>query len=396
MNQIITMPASTRPTYRIGLPYAGDRFGGSNVSSLALANGLKDRGHSVLVLTHGDGRAADEARARGLTVDVLPPLSSKAGYSRSDRARMDQIGAFRESLRALRRHHLDIVHVNDLGMLRTWALPAFFARRTLVAHWRTALAPSRSVGLALRGAAAIIAISERSRSVLPAWARKRTWVEYNPIENFVPNDRRQVLRAGIRTKLRLPENAVLIGVFGSLIRRKRSHVLADVVSRIPSTPDGRPVFGIICGERAEPLDDLLFDKIRALNLEQRIRMVGFVRPAEDWMAACDLILAPAVHEAFGRTPLEAFASGTPALVSSDCGAIELVRDDENTIVLPPEPIERWVGEAAALLADPPRMSKIVEQVAGRISRLSAGEHAGRIEAIYRQLEIRPARRQYGG
>ena len=394
MNQIVRTPAGARPTYRIGFPYAGDRFGGSNVSSLALANGLQDRGHSILVLTHGDGRAADGAYARRLTVDVLPPLSSKAGYSRSDRARLDQIGAFRESFRALRRHRLDILHVNDLGMLRTWALPALFARCTLVAHWRNALAPSRSVGLALRSAAAIVAISERSRSVLPAWARERTWVEYNPIENFVPNDRRQILKAGIRTKLRLPENAVLIGVFGSLIRRKRSHVLADVVSRIPSTPDGRPVYGIICGERAEPLDDLLFEKIGAFNLEERIRMVGFVQPAEDWMAACDLILAPAVDEAFGRTPLEAFASGTPALVSSDCGAIELVRDDENTIVLPPEPIERWVDVAAALLADPTRMSKIVKQVAGRISKLSAGEHAGRIEAIYRQLETTPARRQF--
>ncbi len=394
MNQIARTPARARLTYRIGFPYAGDRFGGSNVSSLALAKGLQDRGHSIFVLTHGAGRAADEAHARGLAVDVLPPLSSKAGYSRSDRARLDQIGAFRVSFHALRRHRLDILHVNDLGMLRTWALPVLFARRALVAHWRTALAPSRSVGLALRSAAAIVAISERSRSVLPAWARETTWVEYNPIENFVPNNRRPVLKAGIRTKLGLPENAVLIGMFGSLIRRKRSHVLADVVSRILSTPDGRPVFGIICGERAEPLDDLLFKKIGALNLEQRIRMVGFVQPAEDWMAACDLILAPAVDEAFGRTPLEAFASGTPALVSSDCGAIELVQDDENTFVLPPEPIERWVDVTATLLADPPRMSKIVDQVAGRISRLSAGEHAGRIEAIYRQLETRPARPQF--
>src|SRR3954469_3747404 len=113
------------PTFRrIGFPYAGDRFGGSNVSSLTLAVALQDRGHSPIVLTHGDGQAADEARRRGLAVELLPALSSRAGYSRSDRARLEQVGALRAAYAAIRRLGLDIVHVNDLGMLRTWALPA--------------------------------------------------------------------------------------------------------------------------------------------------------------------------------------------------------------------------------------------------------------------------------
>jgi glycosyltransferase involved in cell wall biosynthesis len=367
---------------RIGFPYAGDRFGGSNVSSLTLAKALQDRGHSALVLTHGDGRAADEARRRGLTVELLPSLSSKAGYSRSDRARLEQIGALRAAYTAIRRLGLEIVHVNDLGMLRTWALPAMLARCPLVAHWRTALPPSRSVSLALRSAAAVVAISERSRRVLPDWVRKKTLVEYNPIESFVSSERRQKLKAQIRAQLALPADAALIGVFGTLIRRKRCHVLADVLHSLVETPDGRPVIGLVCGARAEPLDNLLYEKIAAFDLGERIRMVGFVSPVEDWMAACDLVLAPAVDEALGRTPLEAFACGTPALVSSDSGAVELLRDDRETIVLPPEPVQAWVETAAALLSDRNRMSAIAARGASALSNLAASQHAGRIEAIY--------------
>jgi len=371
------------PTFqRIGFPYAGDRFGGSNVSSLTLAESLQERGHSPIVLTHGDGRAADEARQRGLAVQLLPALSSRAGYSRSDRARLQQLGALRAAFAAIRRLGLDIIHVNDLGMLRTWAVPAVLARRPLVVHWRTALPPSRSVRAALRCAAAVVAISRRSLSVLPDRIGKKTHIVYNPIETFVSPERREYLKAEIRARLGLPAETALIGVFGTLIRRKRCHVLADILHSIVKTPDGRPVVGLICGEHAEPADDLLFEKVAAFDLHERIRMVGFVRPVEDWMAACDLVLAPAVDEAFGRTPLEAFASGTPALVSSDCGAVELLQQDKETIVLPPEPIQAWVNTTAALLADRNRMASIAERGVSALKDLAADRHAERIEDIY--------------
>lgn len=387
------MPGATKllpdnangPRLTIGFPYAGDRFGGSNVSSLTLAKALKERGHEALVLTHGEGRAADEARRRGLTVEVLPPLSSKAGYSRSDRARFEQVYALGSAFSAIRRNRLDIVHVNDLGMLRTWALPSMLARARFVAHWRTALAPSRSVALALRGADAIVAISNRSRSVLPEAMRLRATVEYNPIDSFVAPDRRPALASAIRTQLGLPDNAVLLGVFGTLIRRKRAHVLADILAAIRSTPDGRPVFGMVCGERAEPLDDLLFRKIADHGLEDRLRLVGFVKPVENWMAACDLVLAPAVDEALGRTPLEAFASGTPALLSSDCGAEELIGEDHATVVLPPEPIGTWIEAVARLLADPEHMAGIAARGSSMVARLAPAQHASRMEALYRQI-----------
>lgn len=372
---------------RIGFPYAGDRFGGSNVSSLTLAVALREAGLDPVVLTHGPGRAADEAVARELPVVLLPPLSEQSGYSQRDRARLEQLGALRAAFSAIRQHRLDLVHVNDLGMLRTWAAPALIARRPLIAHWRTALEPSRSVALALRSAAAIIAISERSRSVLPGWAQGRTTVEYNPMAGRPGSEDRDAAKARIRSLLGLPANAALIGIFGTLIRRKRTHVIADVVRAITRTADGCPVFGIVCGEPAEPLDELLAQKIADYGLGERIRLVGFVKPVEPWMAACDVVLAPAVDEAFGRTSFEALASGTPVVVSNDSGSIEILGTGAGALFLPPEPIGAWVDAVAELLTDRERTRRMVEAGALAVGELSPTRHAERIQRIYE--DVRP-------
>ncbi len=63
----MTLPASrpARPCWSrtlmtaltIGFPYVADRFGGSTASSLILAQALKEAGHRVHILTHGEGRA---------------------------------------------------------------------------------------------------------------------------------------------------------------------------------------------------------------------------------------------------------------------------------------------------------------------------------------------------
>src|SRR4029079_12680301 len=106
--------------YTIGFPYVADRFGGSTASSLVMARALKEAGHHIHVLTHGeDGRVAGEAAALDLPVARLPALSAEAGYARPDRFRFHQLTAFRAAHAAIGDLKLDIVHTNDLTMLRS-------------------------------------------------------------------------------------------------------------------------------------------------------------------------------------------------------------------------------------------------------------------------------------
>lgn len=374
-----------RTQFSIGFPYVADRFGGSTASSLALAQALKEAGHRVHILTHGSGgRVTEEAMARGLPVTPLPALSSVPGYARPDRFRLEQVLAFRAARAAIGRLGLDIVHVNDITMLRSWAMPSLHSA-ALVVHWRSNYRDSWSVKMALKVAAGVIAVSQYSFAALPAWVRRKGVVEYNPFDLSISDDEKRKARAEIRQRFGMPADAVLLGVFGNHVARKRTHVLADVLKAVPRAADGRPVYGLACGGRVEPYDHELDRKIAAYDLERRLARPGFVRPMENWMAACDLVLAPAVNEPFGRTAIEALALGVPVVASTDAGLKELIRDGENGLLCDPYDLDGWIASTRRVLDNPALASRLASAGRSVVDDLTPGKHAVRVACLYRGI-----------
>lgn len=372
--------------YKIGFPYVGDRFGGSNMSSLIMASALVERGHEVRVFTHGPGRAHDEAAARGLATEILPPLSSIGGYARPDRARFEQVAAFPHCLGAIRRHGLSHIHTNDMTTLRTWALPGLVSGRSLIAHWRTSSKASASIAAALAPAKKIISVSGYSKAILPAWLQKKTVVEFNALEMFWDQAQREQARASIRQRLGLPANAALVGVFGNLTKRKRAHVLADILKALDQPIAGRAVYGLACGGPVEPLDTEFEEKRQAFGLSDRLIAPGFVRPVYEWMAACDVILAPAEREPLARNILEAMALGVPVVASTDGGLVEVIQDGRNGFLLAPRDTDQWIAVVRKILEDPALAAKIAAEGQATAQTLSVANHAQRVEGIYRAAQ----------
>jgi glycosyltransferase involved in cell wall biosynthesis len=370
----------------IGFPYVADRFGGSNASSLVLARALQDAGHRVHILTHGEaGRVADEACTLALAVTRLPALSVIPGYARPDCFRVEQLMAFRAARRAMDGLALDIVHTNDLTMLRVWAMPAMASRVPLIAHWRSNFRESWSVKAGLHTAARVIAVSDYSFRKLPSWVQRKGVVEFNAFDLHMEESQRLAARTALRERLGLSSDAAIVAVFGNHIVRKRTHVLADVLAAIATTADGRPVFGLACGGRAEPYDQELDAKIAAFGLDARLLRPGFVRPVEDWMAGCDVILAPAIDEPLARNVLEAMALAVPTVVSTDGGLPELVRDGENGLLRDPYDVPGWITATRRILDEPDFAAKLA--IAGRatVADLTPERHAARVAAVYRSI-----------
>ena len=370
---------------RILFPYVGDRYGGSNESSLVMAQALQKNGHDPIVVTHGRGRTNEEATRRGLHVVELAPLSRHGGYDRPARARLEDFFALGPGLSAIRQLKPDIVHTNDLTMLRSWALPAFLSHTKLVSHWRAASRVSRSIGLCFRASDHIISVSSYSADYLPGWAKRKTTVEFNALEIFFSDWEREAARKIVRERLGLPDNAAIVGIFGNLSKRKRSHVLADVINQVHHDQSGRPVFGLVCGGPAEPLDREIYDKIDRFGLQGRLLMPGFVRPVHEWMAACDVILAPAEKEPLARNVLEALAVGVPTITSSDGGLIEVIVDGENGLILDPYETGPWADATLRILNEPDLASRLVAHGQSFARSLAPDAHAERISAIYDRI-----------
>lgn len=368
----------------IGFPYVGDQIGGSGFSSLALAKALIARGHDVRALVHGEGAMKFECEKAGLEIVALSPLSSVSTDARPDRFRPHHLTAIPGLAKIARRLKLDLLVANDLAILRTWAPAAKLAGTPLIAHWRSNYKKSWSVDMGLRLSAKIICISRYNMGDLPPWAQAKSVVEYNPVNAAYDPGARREARARIRAQMNLPTDAKVIGVFGAHTVRKRTHVLADVLNAIPEI-GGAPVFGLACGKRAEPYDTLLGEKIAAFGLEHRLLLPGFVRPAEDWMAACDVVLAPAEREPFGRTAFEAALAGAPIVMSSDSGVSELITDGEDGYLVSPQDVPLWIERARDVLTDPVRAEAMAAKALAGLADYAPERHAERVETIYRQV-----------
>jgi len=369
--------------YTIGFPYVADRFGGSTASSLVLARALMEAGHRVHVLTHGEGgRITHEAAALDLPVTPLPARSVEPGYARPARFRFHELAAFRAAHAVIGDLKLDIIHTNDLTMLRSWSAPCLASRAALVAHWRSNFHESLSVKTSLRVAARVIAVSRYSFAKLPDWVQRKTVVEFNAFDLAMPQSARAQARAQVRSQLGLSPDAALVGIFGNHIVRKRTHVLADILKAIAHTADGRPVFGLACGGRAEPYDHELDSKTAAFGVGHRLLRPGFVRPVENWMAACDVVLSPAVDEPLARNVLEAQALEVPVVVSTDGGLRELIRDGENGLLCDPHDLPGWIAATRRVLDDCAFAQALTQGGRATVAELTPERHAARVAAIY--------------
>ena len=109
------------------------------------------------------------------------------------------------------------------------------------------------------------------------------------------------------------------------------------------------------------------------------------------MAACDLILAPARAEPFGRTPFEAAQAGVPIFMSSDSGAAEIMVSGQTGMLIAPDDVTPWIEETRRILNAPESATAMVRQARAALAGLSPIQHARRIEAFYRDMLARNLR-----
>ena len=105
------------------------------------------------------------------------------------------------------------------------------------------------------------------------------------------------------------------------------------------------------------LRDDLVERTRVLGLQEHVRFLGALPPAEvaRQLAGADLFLLPSLYE--GGPPLalmEAMASGLPAVATDVLGVRELVAGSETGTVVPVGDPAQLAAAAIELLADPAR------------------------------------------
>ena len=123
---------------------------------------------------------------------------------------------------------------------------------------------------------------------------------------------------------------LLIGAVGRLSEEKGFHHLINAISRL--IQDGHPLGLIIAGEGH--LRDQLQQQINDLELQNHVRLAGFLTDPRSLYRAIDLFALSSIREGLPNVVLEAMASGR-AVVATNCNGIpNLISHQHNGLIVP--------------------------------------------------------------
>lgn len=360
----------------------GDSVGGSHVSALLLIRGLDASRYEPMIVVHEEGVLAAHLRGLGMPYHLLPIRGAfHGGPGLTELARR-----FASCLRAivgfLRSHAVDLVHANDLRSNQSWAAPARLAGAPLVWHQRTKYAPSRITLLTMSLASKVLCNSTYCRSTLPRRFRQDVEVVINPFETAGKPPDRSAARRMILAEAGRAGAVKLVGFCGTLSRQKRPEGFIEAAALVKRRLSGDVLF-VLIGPDRDGREAQLRELAGGLGVLDDLFFAGFRHPAIEWLAGLDVLYAPQVDDAFGRTLVEAMLAGTPVVATDAGGHREVVRNGATGLLTPADDPAAAAEACLRLLSDE-AAARLLGEGAQRFARASFGvaAHVRAVERIY--------------
>jgi glycosyltransferase involved in cell wall biosynthesis len=380
-------------------------FGGPPVKVRALSEGLVQRGHTVTVLTADWG--FDERRAgqpelheaerspfgwkwgsHGVQAIYLPTwfryraLSWNPAVKRYCRARLqnfDMVHIFGlydllgpRVAAACRARSMPYV-VEPIGMF----LP--IVRNILLKQMYHAVLGHRLLG----EASAVIATSEQELEELAAGgvAREKILLRRNGVESPPAWPKSGFFRA----MLGISNHVKLVLFLGRLSVKKSPQLLLQAFAGLPETLNGKQVQLVFAGPDEGGQQVQLEQTAKHLGVSSRVHFCGPVFGEAKWAAYrdSDVFVLPSQNENFGNTAAEAMASGTPVIVSDQCGIAPLLQDVAGLVV--PHNAAALSNALKRVLGEEELHARLAEGSQTVTSRLGWSEPVAQMEALYLRL-----------
>jgi hypothetical protein len=147
----------------------------------------------------------------------------------------------------------------------------------------------------------------------------------------------------------------------------------------------------LVGHAGLEADDLR-EHARALAVDDRLRIVGFVPDQHPWMAATDVVLVPSHEETFSLVCLEALLHGKPLVATRVGGIVEFVENGVNALTVPPHDPRALASALETLIRDPDLARRLAET--GRAEarrRFTAEAYTGRMLVALDEVAARGRR-----
>jgi glycosyltransferase involved in cell wall biosynthesis len=384
-------------------------FGGPPVKVRALAEGMARRGHQVHVLTADWGL---EQRLEKMPKEAEAPMK-KAAYGRVRevagvavlylpkrfhyRAASWNPGLGRYLRAELK--NFDVVHIFGLYDLlgpgtaaecRTQKIPYIVEPIGMYVPIVRNLWLKRMYHLLLgremmAGASLVVATAEQERAELVSGgiAMDKILLRRNGVDSPAALPERD----HFRTKLKIPATANLVLFLGRLSEKKSPDLLLkafSVATASGALTERRADLAFV-GPDEGGMKARLARMAKGLGLSERVHFSDPLEGPAKWEAYrdADIFVLPSQNENFGNSAAEAVATGTPVIVTDQCGIAPLLKDVAGLVVKHDE--KELSGALARLLRDNALFTKLKEGCRIAYRQLGWEEPLVAMESAYQRL-----------
>jgi len=398
---------------RVLYVHLGGELGGAPLSMIQLAKSLPPDELEPVLIFSSEGPVVQYARHLGLQARVVPFRDSlfyaaHAPFRPMMAARL--AATMRSTVRRLERvmaeERPDIVHLNTIVLVQA----ALAARRQgvpIIWHVREVLgdlAPVRALQTGLITSLATRIIANSNASGAPFAASGKVVRVYNGIdtEQFRPGSTAE--RTQIRAELGLPDDALVIGMVGSVQQPKGHFVMLDTLQHLchrfrdvrlllvaGGVPEGYAESwkGRVKRALHRPyglLEEML-EQAEKRGLRDQILVTGYRLDVPRMLWAMDALAFPSQKpEGFGRPIVEAMSAGLPVVAVNVGASPELVLHSETGLLAPPGDARALADALGWILARPDLQMSMGR--AGReraVAMFSESEYAASVLRIYRNV-----------
>ena len=292
---------------------------GSPKAMLGMASLLHGSRYDPVYLATGEGPLVD-AFARQ-NVEIV------RGDVRSVSLRRPLSGMRRlmEQSAMLRRHKVDLLHVNEFGWNQDIVLAARLRGVPVILHAHNPVDIGRR-NLNRFAASKILVVSEAHKKAVEGYHRihKKCEVMYNFVDVDAMGRGRD-----IRSSLGLCEQDIVLGTVGHVSWGKGTDVLLDAARELLGKWNRLAVLVVGPFRRGEEkFGETLKEKVEQGPLKGRVRFLGSRTDIADILASIDAFVFPSRGETFGIAVIEAMAAGVPVIASKVGGIPEIINSGD--------------------------------------------------------------------
>ncbi len=364
------------------------QFGGAERHLVALATGLAQRGHEVVVAYLKDQvELADALQAGG--VQQLVCCHSRGGLDWAAVRRLATVVKQVEPDAIVAIAHYSLMFATFARLLARRKVPLSF-----ISHSMDCVIRSRADRLRFvvyrrfyRMADCVIFVSQLQEGFFGAMqiVPRRTEVVHNGID-LAHFDTAAVAdeAAALRLRHGIAPDELAIGLC-AIFREEKRHI--DLLSALAALRrQGIAAKAVLVGDG--PMRAEIEAAINRLGLRGAVVLAGFQQDVRPYIAMCDVMTLTSHAETFPMATLEYMAMGKPLVASKVGGLNEQVSDGVNGLLYPPGDTARLAG-ALASVADPALRARLGEGALATVrARFDVHQMVARYEAILAALAAR--------